>query len=322
MSALAVLPDLTAPAPAGGSVTAVDRLTEQYVQHRLRQRTLSWASARNQRSHLARFAEVVGDTPAEELGVEDIERWLASRGELAAATRRGQFSTVRTFCGWLVRTGYLPTNPAHDVPAPREPRTVCRAMNEDDVGLLLEAVPDARGKAIVWLMVGMGLRCCEVQNLELGDWNRRSAEMAVRGKGSHERVVAVTDEVTGAVTAYLEEYPATAGPLIRSYRRPGRGLTADSLSGMVSEWMRAAGVKRRSRDGISAHALRATAASDVLDACGDLRVVREMLGHQNLSTTDIYLRRSSLPQMRAAMAGRKYQARPRPSQPRLFGDDH
>lgn len=320
MSALAVLPSTATTAITGDTLGGWDALVEQYLRHRLGQRTLSWASARNSRSHLTRFAELLADVPVHELAPEHIERWKESRSHLAASSRRGQFSTVRSFCAWLVKAGYLLTNPALEIPAPREPRSVCRAMNAEDVGAVLDIAPDSRGRAIVWLMLGMGLRCCEVAQLELGHWNRRAEEMTVRGKGSHERVVAVPGEVAAALLAYLDEHPATAGPLIRSYRRPGQALTADTLSGMVSEWMRAAGVKRASRDGVSAHALRATAASDILDACNDLRVVQEFLGHENLSTTAIYLRRAGLPKMRKAMADRRKYPR-RPTQATLFGED-
>jgi site-specific recombinase XerD len=77
----------------------------------------------------------------------------------------------------------------------------------------------------------------------------------------------------------------------------------------VQQWMVDAGLKRRPRDGVSAHSLRHTCASDVLDACHDLRVVQQMLGHQHLATTAIYLRRADLSQMRDAMAGRRYRAK-------------
>jgi site-specific recombinase XerC len=75
---------------------------------------------------------------------------------------------------------------------------------------------------------------------------------------------------------------------------------------MVAEWMRAAGVKRRPYDGNSAHALRHTAASDVLEVSGDLRAVQAMLGHSQLQTTSIYLRRAELGRLRDAMTGRPY----------------
>lgn len=293
-------------------------LMNRYLSHRLAQSTLSISSARNHRSHLTVFVGVVASVRPGDLAVEDIERWLATRSNLRPSTRRGQFSTVKTFCAWLVRTRHLATNPALEMASPRTPRTVCRAQDERCVRALLDVLPDTRARAVTWLMLGMGLRCCEVHHLEVGDWDRRAKAMVVRGKGSHERVVAVPEEVTSVLLSYLDDHPAGAGPLIRSYRRPGDALTADALSGMVSEWMRLAGIKRASRDGVSAHALRATAASDVFDITKDVTMVQEILGHQNLNTTQIYLRRPNLTQMHKAMAGRTYKARVDSSQPTLF----
>lgn len=285
-------------------------LVDDYLAHRVAQRTLSPLSARNHRSTLRTFAAFIGHMSVDALSSDHIEAWLAGRQHLQPATRRAQFSSVKVFCTWLVRRGHLARNPVLEVKSPRQPRSVARALDADRVAELLAVCPDVRGRAIVWLMVGMGLRCCEVERLEMGQWDRRAQVMVVRGKGSHERALPVPAEVAAAIAAYLTEHPTGSGPLIRSYRRPGRALTADALSGMVSEWFRAAGVKGAPRDGISAHALRATAASDVLDTCGDLRVVQEMLGHQNLATTSIYLRRASLPQMRSAMGGRRYDRAP------------
>lgn len=284
----------------------VSVLVGRYLDYRVGQHTLSPLSARNHRSILNVFAQCVGHIAIDAIQVSHIEAWLASRQHLAPATRRAQFSSVKTFCGWLVREGHLEANPVLELRSPRQPRSVPRAVDADAVAALLSVVPDTRGRAIVWLMVGMGLRCCEVEHLEMGQWDRRTQTMVVRGKGSHERALPVPAEVASALDAYLADYPANSGPLIRSFRRPSSALTADALSGLVSEWFRAAHLKRAARDGISAHALRATAASDVLDVCGDLRVVQEMLGHQNLATTSIYLRRAGLPQLRQAMGGRRY----------------
>ncbi|HEX7277537.1 MAG TPA: tyrosine-type recombinase/integrase [Acidimicrobiales bacterium] len=280
-------------------------LVREYLTYRVAQHTLSAMSARNHRSTLNDFVRK-SDCPAATLTVLHVENWLASISHLQPATRRGHFSMVKVFCSWLVRNGHLVKNPTVEVPVPKQPRSMPRALDADLVADLLAECPDNRARAIVWLMVGMGLRCCEVSSAEMAGWDRRGQAMTVTGKGSHERTVPVPSEVKAALGAYLDEYPTRSGPIIRSYRRPTRALTPDALSGMVSEWMRAAEVKLAARDGVSAHALRHTAASDVLDACGDLRVVQEMLGHANLSTTAIYLRRAGLPKMRLAMAGRQY----------------
>lgn len=138
------------------------------------------------------------------------------------------------------------------------------------------------------------------------DYDPAAATIEVTGKGLHERVVPVPGEVAAVLDRYLSTVGVMSGPLIRSSRIPSRGLSAETISTYVSRWMADAGVKVGRWDGRSAHALRHTAASDVLDVCGDLRVVQAMLGHEHLSSTSIYLRRAKLDQLRAAMEGRDY----------------
>jgi integrase/recombinase XerC len=167
-------------------------------------------------------------------------------------------------------------------------------------------VGDLRGRAIVELMVGMGLRCIEVATVQVGDYDPRRRTMRVVGKGGHRRVLPVPAGTARAVDAYLQSGGITYGPLIRSKNDPAAGITPLYLSTMVSRWMRAAGIKGARFDGVSAHALRHTCASDVLDRSGSLVVVQEMLGHADLNTTRIYLRGAGLDEMREAMEGRDY----------------
>lgn len=285
-------------------MTLIDRVTE-YLEERVSRGELDPMTARNHRSALLHLARSVGTKPVKRLSSTDVEHWLESRQHLRPTTRRSQFSYVVTFCAWLERRGHTTKNIAADLRAPRVPRSVPRALPADAVAATLRHAKGSRGRATVWLMVGLGLRCCEVASLDLEDWDRHAQLLTVRGKGGHERELPVPVEVATALDAYLAEHPASVGPLVRSYRDDAR-LKPDSISAMVSEWMRAAGVKRRARDGRSAHAFRHTAASDVLDRCPDLRVVQQMLGHQHLTTTTIYLRRASMGKMRDAMAGRRY----------------
>lgn len=283
-------------------------LVDDYTARRVALHELSPLTARNTRCALRLLERIANAGGHELLEVDraDVLAWLAAQYHLAPATRRARFSAVRLFCRWLVEEGYAMSDATAGVAAPRQPRSVPRALEPSSVARLLEVCPDARARAIVWLMVGEGLRCSEVAGLEVGDWNRHAEVLHVRGKGGHERVLPVVASCARALDDYLDEHPAAAGALIRSYRVEWRALTPGAISKHVSELMALAGIKRTARDGRSAHALRHTAASDVLDACGDLRVVQEMLGHRNLKTTEIYLRRANLGQMRTAMEGRTY----------------
>lgn len=180
------------------------------------------------------------------------------------------------------------------------PRSVPRALDTDAVDAILTACRDQVDTVAVWLMVGCGLRRGEVARATWADYDRTAYVLTVHGKAGHERLVPVPSQVRPA----LRELPgARSGPILS---HDGRAYTPGTIGYRVSKAMGRAGVKAAACDGVSGHALRHTAASDVLDACGDLRVVQEMLGHAQLASTSIYLRRAGLPRIAAAMEGRSY----------------
>ncbi|MCU4184040.1 tyrosine-type recombinase/integrase [Acidiferrimicrobium sp. IK] len=256
---------------------------------------------------LVRLTVALGDRPASALDSEVIDEWLTSIAGYAPGTRRLNLSTVRCFCRWLRDRGVIPTDPTSHVKLPAV-RSVPRAFTRDQVASLLEVLPDRRAVAIVRLMIDAGLRCVEVSRLQVSDYDPRDRTLLIVGKGGHERMLPAPAATAAALDAYLLECPAPAGPLLRSTQVASRALTAQYIGRIVGEWIEEAGIKSGRNDGRSAHALRHTAASDVLDACHDLRVVQEMLGHRSLTTTQIYLRRASLGQLREAMEGRDYRS--------------
>jgi integrase/recombinase XerD len=280
----------------------------RYVDERRKRGEFTRDTAENAISTLMTFADVVGRRRLEQLGPRDVERWLETRGHLARSTRRNQFSKVAHFCRWLRRRGLTRQDIAEDVESPKQPRSVPRALSPEAVAKLLAVMPDHRARVLFWLGYGLGLRCIEMARLELTDWDRTAGIMIVCGKGSHERFVPVEPrQAVWALDAYLDEHPVAGGPLIRSYNAPHRALTEQTISRLGTEWMYAAGIKRRNRDGVSWHALRHTAATELLEASGgDLRVVQEFLGHQHLSSTSIYLARAGAKKIRAAMQLRTF----------------
>lgn len=276
-----------------------------YLEERLRRHELEEGTERNLRSILANFAAAAGDGPVAELTGDMVGAWLESMAHLAPATRRSRYSAVHVFCGWLVRHGYVVRDPTIDVASPRQPRSVPRALPAPSVAAVLDVAPDSRGRLILTLMVQQGLRCCEVERLQMGDLDRLNGQMRVTGKGGHERILPILPETADALDEYLAEHPTHAGPLVRSYRRPARALRADTISGMVSEWMDEAHIKRARRDGVSAHALRHTTATDMLRGGAHLRDVQYALGHAHLSTTEVYLP-FVVRGLQDAMGGRSY----------------
>ena len=261
-----------------------------YLRQRRARREITAGTAARVRSTLNTLADSHGLRPIEQLGRRSIEQWLEHRApQVKPGTLRLEFSVVRTFCRWLVLEGRIRRDPTIGMRAPRVPRAVPRALAAGDVGLALAACTNSRDRLIIWLMVGLGLRRSEVAHLQVADIDRRARLVHVRGKGGHGRIVALVDEVARALDALCELAPGTIGMIVRRV-------------------MRRAGVPG------SCHSFRHTAASDVADRVGDLRVVQEMLGHRSIATTQIYAPRARLVQLHEAMAGRDYQ--PEPTGPR------
>lgn len=171
---------------------------------------------------------------------------------------------------------------------------------------LLAVCPDARARVITLLMVQEGLRCCEVAGLEIQDidWNEQLV-LIKTSKGDNERVLPLSDETAEAITAYLKEQPSSCGPLVRSCLEPTSRISAKYVSRLVVGWVADAGLKGRPYDGLSAHALRHTAATDMLRSGAHLRDVQAALGHRNLQSTQVYLA-WVVGDLRTAMGGRSY----------------
>lgn len=290
------------------TVSTLSTHTTTYLAERRKRGELGKRTARAMSYSLASLDRSFGNRPLNQLSKRAIERWLETIGHLAPSTRRNRLTTVRGFCAWMVERGHIPANPCDQIGNIPQPRSVPRAMPRPDLAKLHDVLPDLRARTVVSLMLGCGLRCVEVARLQVTDYDPDVAMIRVVGKGSHERELPVPSEVSGVLDAYLVETGLMSGPLVRSKMRPAAGLSEETISKYVGQWMREAGVKVARWDGRSAHALRHTAASDVLDECQDLRIVQAMLGHAHLSSTAIYLRRAHLGQMRAAMEGRRYTA--------------
>lgn len=278
--------------------TPLGRLAKRYVKGRLERGELARSSSRSIKTVLGALVETFGARPVEQLGPSDIDRWLATTRHLAAATRRSQLSAVRGFMLWLQRERHIRNDPLRFTKPLRVPRTVPRALTRDETDALWAVLPDDRARAIVALMLGVGLRRCEVLGLQVGDWDRRERTLRVVGKGGHQRLLPVPDHVRVHLDRYL--VGALRGPMIQRVDGPG-GISNSYLGILMKQWMYDAGIKSSPHDGRACHSLRHTLASEVVDVEPDLRVVQQILGHQSLTSTQIYLRHIQMPKMRAAM---------------------
>lgn len=281
-------------------------LVDEYVEGRIRRREIGWATGRTYRYALYEWAD---EMPGLGFTRRDVQRWLAGvDGSIGTVFRK--LSHVKVFGDWLVAEGHLDTNPARTVRGPRLPRSVPRALGAGDVRLLLEpASAGLRGlsnevlreQLMISLMLMEGLRAAEVADLELEHVDLAGGVLRVTGKGGHTRLVPVSSTSTLLLVEWLGRLPRVGAPLVRSLRDMTSGVTPAWVSHSVASAMRRAGVKVSARDGVSAHALRHTCGADVLERTGDLVLVRDLLGHSSVSTTQIYTRNTNVARLRVAV---------------------
>lgn len=281
----------------------LDPLITKYIRDRVGRGELLPKTGQKTEGVLRSFSLCFGRRPVERLSMKDIERWMALQVKegLKPSTRGYNLSRLRGFVGWLRRRRLIDHDPMLEIHAPRRPRRVVHILEPEQTEAVIGSAPDTRAQAILWLMYVCGVRCVEVARLQVEDWNRNSAVMRVIGKGGHEREVPILPVVKGALDAYLSDFPASSGPLFRSYIHTGKGLTPNYIGDMVARWQKDAGVKLRPYDGISAHAFRRTAATELLRATNDLTSTQELLGHASPATLTPYLQRANVERVRAAL---------------------
>jgi site-specific recombinase XerD len=287
----------------GVAQTALKPSVLDYVDERRRRREIAPGTVGTFRECLLVFAHDIGPKrEVRSIRPAQIERWVGLQLErgLAPATVRLRLSTVRGFCRWAVRNGLITRDPTLLLSAPKVAHYLPRALRPDQVGATLEQARDARERLCILLMAQEGLRGIEVERLQLGDIDMTGQSMLVKGKGGYERVLPITDETWFALEEYLNEFPARNGPLVRSYTEPTKVLGCPTIRKQVSEAMTRAGVNE------SGHALRHTAATQMLKNGANIRDVQTMLGHQSLQNTQRYIAFSAVGELRGLMGRTNY----------------
>lgn len=215
---------------------------------------------------------------------------LQHRDGLDPRSIQRRLSSVRSFLGFLVREGVLELNPAKDVRAPKGRRQLPRTLDTDRMARLLLPPTDhllaRRDHAIMELLYSSGLRLAELVGLDLQDLDLAERTVRVLGKGQKERIVPVGSKAVHSLRRWLGERTALARPGEAAVflGRSGRRLGARAIQKRLAEAAHRQGIDMR----VHPHLFRHSFASHLLESSGDLRGVQEMLGHANLSTTQVY----------------------------------
>ncbi|MEM6773712.1 MAG: tyrosine recombinase XerC [Pseudomonadota bacterium] len=259
-------------------------------------RRLSAHTVKAYRRDLGDFAQFCADArvkSAGEVREAHIRRWLAAahRRGLAPSTQQRRLSALRALFTWVGREGGERRNPAAAVLAPRKKRRLPRTLEADELGALLSVSSDdpltLRDLAMAELLYSSGLRLAELKSLNLSDLDLGQRLVVVTGKGRKTRSVPVGSAALSAIEAYLKLRPPAGnadGEQALFLSRRGLRISERSIQLRLQRLAQRVGLGRD----LHPHMLRHSFASHLLESSGDLRAVQELLGHSDISTTQIY----------------------------------
>mgnify|MGYP000022793172 CR=1 FL=1 len=228
-----------------------------------------------------------------QIKTKNIRQFIAQlhRQGLAGRSIQRALSAVRSLYRFLIREGLTDTNPAQAVQAPKTEKRLPSTLDVDQMQSLLDHTQQdtmiaCRDRAMMELFYSSGLRLAELANLDLRDVDFGDSLVYVTGKGNKSRVVPVGKQAIEALHVWLQkrdalEFFEQAALFIT---QQGRRLGVRSIQKRLSHWGKKLGISEQ----VHPHRLRHAFASHMLEASGDLRAVQELLGHADISTTQIY----------------------------------
>lgn len=247
-------------------------------------------------NYLYYLQNVKGITNLQNVTTEDVKNYLAylkKMGYSPSSSSRA-LSTLKSFHKFLVLEHYIKHNPTLSISTPKIDKKLPSVLSVEEVMILLNSLNDdtpynARNRAMIEVMYGTGLRVSELVNLKLNELHLTSKMISTTGKGSKERIVPINDYASKVLRDYIVKYRPE---LVKNGKdnnfiflnNQGQPLSRQSFFLILKRLAKDAGIEKE----ISPHTLRHSFATHLLEAGTDLRYIQEMLGHENISTTQIY----------------------------------
>lgn len=267
----------------------MDRYIEKFLRYLEIEKNYSVHTLLNYKLDLGNFRNFLGATPLENIDYLFLRKYLAALKEknLNSRTVGRHLSSLRSFFKFLIREGYIKTNPIVSISSPKLEKHLPSFLTEDEVSKLMDSSSpnDERGlrdRAILEVFYSTGIRISELVGLNIDDIDFIGGVVKVMGKGKKERIVPIGDKAMSAIRDYLDRRKKQQEALFLN--KNGRRITTRGVRNIVDKYLHKTGIKQ----GVSAHTLRHSFATHLLNRGADLRSVQELLGHANLSTTQIY----------------------------------
>lgn len=276
----------------------MSRLMDAYDAYLLLERGLSENTRVNYRSDVEKLICYLADgkTTLRDVTIETLHNFAADLHDLGVSTRSQAriISGIKSFFKFLKNQRYIEYNPAHLLENPMVGLYLPEVLSVDEVDAMLAAVDlrcaeGQRNRAIVETLYSCGLRVSELVNLELGRVFADEGYIIVTGKGSKERLVPISGSALREISAYMKERAEMnikpGEEQILFLNRRGRRLTRVMIFYIIKRLAELAGIRKE----ISPHTLRHSFATHLLEGGANLRAIQQMLGHESIATTEIYL---------------------------------
>ena len=255
------------------------------------ERAMSQNTVASYCSDISKFIESLGCRP-ENAGPDEIMAHVTSLGNISKRTQSRKLSSIRSFFCWLQAEGLVEDNPCDRIDRPKIGRNLPDVLSEDEVINLINSVNTAtwqglRDKAILEVLYGCGLRVSEASDLKISGLYLKEGFIRIIGKGDKERLVPIGDIASEAIMAYMDYRPVPADSSsddILFLNRFGKQLSRVSMFKMIKKQALIADIRKE----ISPHTFRHSFATHLIENGADLRAVQEMLGHESITTTEIY----------------------------------
>ncbi len=261
-------------------------------------------TAQNYTLYLERFVEFTNDIQVDQITPEVVRKyrlWLnryrnSNDDELATITQFYHLRALRGFLGYLSKRDINSMSP-DKIELPKISRRQVTFLHYDEIERIIDQIDTStesglRDKAIIELLFSSGLRVSELINLNRDHINTKRREFTVRGKGQKDRPVFISDKASECISSYLKSRQDNLPPLFINNSRNStpsssgdhRRLSPRSVQRIINKYVKMAGITKH----VSPHTMRHSFATDLLMNGADIRSVQMMLGHSNISTTQVY----------------------------------
>lgn len=226
-----------------------------------------------------------------ESDAEDLEKYLKYIGGMQSTTVAHKITAIKSYFNYNIKRGIVKSNPANKVSRPKLAKHLPAYLTEEEVSKLLDveikSPYDFRNKTILELLYSSGIRISELVNIKTPNYDSEECLIRIMGKGSKERIIPLGDYAINIMNDYMNNYRPLINKKFTDYifiNNRGDRISRQFIFKVIKKEALKKGIKKE----ISPHTLRHTFATHLLKNGADLRIIQELLGHENISTTQIY----------------------------------